>query len=249
MVSGVCANIGIDPAIYLCALDAFAVRRFPGRTASMPVSTGNLAAFEFQGSPSSTTALPPHLPRNRTTRRRYPKHVWAFIFTEKPFRKKGPVGYQLGHLADHKEHGNRWREELDFVGGLAAPPLLFGLFTSAANAAYFPSAFLRPTDFSFHLRSLVQRRAQQLYGEVCQLLPPGLEVKPCRDPEWDLERFRWSPPVGQTTNVAVFLEYRRSRIDELLQSRGTETRPASGEFEAASPISTSSTHLDGVETA
>ena len=55
--------------------------------------------------------------------------------------------------------------------------------------------------------------------------------------------------MGQTTNVAAFLDYRRRRIDELLRSRGTETRAASGAFEAASPISTSSTHPDGAATA
>ena len=107
----------------------------------------------------------------------YPKHLWAFVFTGKPFRKKGPDGYQLGHLVDHKEHGNRWREELRAVGEDREPPLLFGLFTSAANTAYFPSAFLRPTDFSFHLRSLVQRQAQHLYSDVCLVLPPGLELQ------------------------------------------------------------------------
>ena len=229
----------IDPAIYLwdgspCAFPG--VRRHAG--------SKEISAFRRQ---SAQDALPPHC--LAIDDNDYPKHVWTFIFTGKPFRKRGPVGYQLGHLVDHKEHGNRWREELDFVGGRAEPPLLFGLFTSATNAAYFPTAFLRPTDFSFHLRSLVQRRAQQLYGEVCRLLPSGLQVKPCDDPEWDLERFHWSPPVGHATNVPAFLEYRRHRIDELLRSRATETRTASGGFDAASPTSRSSTHPDGAAAA
>ena len=194
------------------------------------------------------TFLPPHC--LAIDDNDYPKHVWAFIFTGKPFRKKGPVGYQLGHLLDHKEHGNRWRDELNLVGGYAEPPLLFGLFTSAANAAFFPSAFLRPTDFSFHLRSLVQRRAQQLYGRsICRVLHSGLEVKPCHDPEWDLEGFHWSPPVGQATNVPAFLDYRRHRIDELLRSRVTETRAASGAFETASPTRRPSSHPNGAATA
>ena len=78
----------------------------------------------------------------------YPKHLWAFAFTGKPFRKRGPNGYQLAHLYDHKEHGNRWREELDIPPGAKEPEPPYGLFTSAANAAYVPDAFLRPTDFS-----------------------------------------------------------------------------------------------------
>ena len=229
---------GIDPAIYLwdgspCAFPG--VRRHAG--------SKEISAFRRQ---SDQDVLPPHC--LAIDDNDFPKQVWAFTFTGKPFRKRGPVGYQLGHLVDHKEHGNRWREELDFVGGCPEPPLLFGLFTSAANAAYFPSASLRPTDFSFHLRSLVQPRAQQLYGEVCQLLPPGLEVKPCHDPEWDLEGFHWNPTVGQTTNVAAFLDYRHRRTDELLRSRGTETRIASGAFGAESPTSASLRHPDRVAT-
>ena len=156
---------GIDPAIYIwdgspCAFPG--VRRHAG--------SKEIAAFRRR---SDQDALPPHC--LAIDDNDYPKHVWAFIFTGKPFRKRGPVGYQLGHLIDHKEHGNRWREELDHVGGSAEQ--LFGLFTSAANAAYFPSAFLRPTDFTSLLRSLMQRRAQQLYGEVCRTLPPGLVIK------------------------------------------------------------------------
>ena len=208
---------GIDPAIYLwngspCAFPG--VRRHAG--------SKEIAEFRRQ-SPQDTP--PPHclaLDDND-----YPKHLWAFVFTGKPFRKKGPDGYQLGHLVDHKEHGNRWREELRFMGEEREPPLLFGLFTSAANTAYFPTAFLRPTDFSFHLRSLVQRRVQHLYADVCRVLPSGLELKPGIDPSWEPERFHWSPPVGETTQVLAFLEYRRGRIDELLRNRADALRSRS----------------------
>ena len=95
----------------------------------------------------------------------------------------------------------------------------FGLFTSAANAAYFPSALLRPTDFSSELRLLLQRRALQLYGDVCRVLPPSLEMKPCNDPSWDLDGFCWGKPVGEMTNVQAFLEFRHERIDELFEKR------------------------------
>ena len=205
---------GVDPAIYLwdgspCVFPG--VRRHAG--------SKEIAEFRRQ-SPQATP--PPHclaLDDND-----YPKHLWSFVFTGKPFRKKGPDDYQLGHLVNHKEHGNRWREELRFMGEEREPPLLFGLFTSAANTAYFPSAFLRPTDFTFHLRSLVQRRAHHLYADACDVLPPSLELKPSIDPSWEPERFHWSPPVGQTTHVPAFLEYRRGRIDELLRNRADALR-------------------------
>lgn len=216
---------GIDPAIYLwdgspCVFPG--VRRHAG--------SKEIAAFRQR---SSEGALPPNC--LAIDDNDYPKHVWAFIFTGKPFRKRGPVGYQLGHLVDHKEHRNRWREELHHVGGPAEPRTLFGLFTSAANAAYFPAAFLRPTDFSFPLRSLLQRRAQQLYGDVCRILPPGLEVKHCCDPEWDLEAFPWNPPVGDATYVSAFLDFRNHRIEELLRGPRTEPLADSGRHESPPP--------------
>ena len=132
-------------------------------------------------------------------------------------------GYQLGHLVDHKSHGNRWREELNLLPGSDEPLPLFGLFTSAANAAYFPAAFLRPTDFSFRLRSLLQRRAKSLYSDVCRILPPGLEVKPCDEGSWQLDQFDWAPPAGRTTNLPAFLDFRHDRVDELFRTR--EERP------------------------
>lgn len=149
----------------------------------------------------------------------YPKHLWAFAFTGKPFRKRGPDGYQLAHLYDHKEHGNRWRDELDFPPDAKEPEPLHGLFTSAANSSYVPSAFLRPTDFSPRLRSLIQRRALQLYGDMCCIVPPPFAAKPCEDPSWSLGSFQWSTPVGSMDNVPDFLEFRRVRMEELFDKR------------------------------
>ena len=146
----------------------------------------------------------------------YPKHLWAFIFTDKPFRKKGPTGYQLARLLDHKKAGNRWRDELVCP---SEPPLPYGLFTSAANAIYAPAAFLRPTDFSTKLRHLVQRRAQQLYGDVCRLVPPPFAVRPCEDSVWALDNFPWSAPVGNMDRVLDFLGFRRERMGELIDER------------------------------
>ena len=84
---------------------------------------------------------------------------------------------------------------------------------------YAPGAFLRPTDLSPSLRSLIQRRAQQLYGDVCCLVPPPLAVKPCEDPDWAVDKFQWSAPVGGMERVADFLDFRRKRIGELIEKR------------------------------
>ncbi len=206
--------LGIDPAIYLwegspCVFPG--VRRYAGST--------EIAVFRQR---AAADEVPPQcltLDDND-----YPKHLWAFAFTGKPFRKRGPDGYQLAHLFDHKEHGNRWREELDVPPDAKEPVLPYGLFTSAANSAYVPGAFLRPTDFSPKLRSLIQRRAQQLYGRICRIVPPPLAVKPCEDQNWSLDNFQWSTPVGGMDNVPGFLEFRRERLGELFDKRHAALR-------------------------
>ena len=202
-------ELGIDPLIYLwegspCAFPG--VRRSAGST--------EIAVFRQR---ATADGVPPQclsLDDND-----YPKHLWAFVFTGKPFRKRGPDGYQLAHLFDHKEHGNRWGRELDHLPGTEGTLLPYGLFTSAANSVYVPDAFLRPTDFSTRLRNLIQRRALQLYGNICCVLPRPLAVKRCEDPKWALDNFRWSAAVGGMDNVPDFLEFRRGRMEELFDKR------------------------------
>ncbi len=201
-------ELGIDPNVYLwegspCAFPG--VRRHAG--------SDEIVQFRGRGSNASS---PPHC--LRLDDNDYPKHLWAFLLTGKPFRKSGPPGYQLAHLADHKVHKNRWREEFD-RDGTADPPLLFGLYTSAANTAYVPSTFLKPTDFAGALRALLLRKAYELYSPVCHLAPPPL-IEKTMDTIWMLANFEWGRPVGSVTNVASFLEYRSNRMKELLENVG-----------------------------
>ncbi len=205
---------GIDPAIYLwegspCAFPG--VRRYAGST--------EIAVFRKRAAPDEAPSQCLALDDND-----YPKHLWAFVFTGKPFRKQGPDGYQLAHLFDHKKHGNRWRDELHRPPAADELVPLYGLFTSAANSVYAPGAFLRPTDFSASLRSLIQRRALQLYGNICRIVPPPLEVKPCEDPNWALENFQWNAPVGGMDHLPDFLEFRRERMGELIDKRYSALR-------------------------
>ena len=201
--------LGIDPAIYLwdgspCVFPG--VRRHAGKK---EISVFRQRAAP-DGGPSQCLALDDN---------DYPKHLWAFVFTGKSFRKHGPAGYQLAHLFDHKRHGNRWRDELDLPPEVDEPAPLYGLFTSAANTVYAPGAFLKPTDFSPRLRSLLQRRALQLYGNICRVVPPPLAVKPCADRKWDLDNFPWSAPVGGMDRVPDFLKFRRESMDKLMDER------------------------------
>lgn len=208
--SGQLEAVGIEPAIYLwegspCAFPG--VRRYSG--------SAEIAAFRKRARREDP---PPHC--LTVDDNDYPKHMWAFVFTGKPFRKRGPRGYQLAHLFDHQEYGNRWCVELDGARrGNELPILPYGLFTSAANAVFVPSAFLRPTDFSPKLRSLIQRRAFHLYENCCCLVPPPLKGKPCDDRAWALDNFQWSAPVGGMGNVPHFLKFRGERMRTLIERR------------------------------
>ena len=153
--SGRLKACGIDSAIYLWEGSSCA---FPG----VRRHAGSREIRVFRKRANAEAAPPNCLTLDDND---CPKHLWAFVFTGKPFRKHGPQGYQLAHLFDHKEHGNRWGVELDRLQGGWKWPAPYGLYTSAANSVYVPGAFLRPTDFSARLRNLIQRRALQLYGD------------------------------------------------------------------------------------
>ena len=145
----------------------------------------------------------------------YPKQLWSFILTGKKFGKKGPTGYQLAHLADHKVYKNRCQKE--FTVKVNNPEkAYFGLFTSATNTVYLPASLLRPTDFCRSLRLLLLQKAKSLYGKFCNLLPPAYEL-PESLPEWVPENFEWSKPVGNLTAVSTFLQQRQEKMDSILK--------------------------------
>ena len=206
--------LGIDPDIYLwegspCAFPG--IRRYAG--------SEEQAVLRKRAAPRAAPPQCLELDDND-----YPKHLWAFVFAGKPFRKQGPEGYQLAHLFDHKEHENRWRNELELPLQAKEPAPLYGLFTSAANSVYAPGVFLRPTDFSTSLRSLIQRRALQLYDDICRIVPPPLKVKDWDDPNWATDKFRWSAPVGGMEHIPTFLNFRRQRMTELIGKRHADRR-------------------------
>ena len=140
----------------------------------------------------------------------FPKHIWSFIFRGKVFQNVGPSGYSLAHLADHKDYKNRRNEEFDFVG--EAPSKLYGLYSSASNTAYMPTNLLKLTDFNSEVRLLLLNKAQDLYGGICNILPPSLRVKQ-QTREWNISNFDWADPVDTATSLGSFFEFRFNIID------------------------------------
>lgn len=148
----------------------------------------------------------------------YPKHLWAFVLTGERFQNRGPREYELAHLADHKEHQNRWSDEFS-LDSQADPPPLFGLFTSPANTVYVPKKLRHLTDVVHPLRALLLKQAYRLYGRVCRLAPPPLVERARDESAWSPEDFTWSDPVGDFRNLASFLEYRQEEVNSWLRAR------------------------------
>ena len=145
----------------------------------------------------------------------YPKHLWSYMFRGKQFQKKGPVGYSLAHLADHKKHGNRSDTDFEAVDGVPQTEL-HGLYSCPTNTAFIHNSMIKPTDFGGSLRNLLLRRAQELYGNYCNLFPEWLRLRRAQSDEWELDKFGWADPVGNISGVTAFLDYRNKKIGSLL---------------------------------
>ena len=146
----------------------------------------------------------------------FPKKLWtAVVYECKGIHQ--PKDYHLAHLFDHKDDKNRYKEETEGWEDLKEDLKFSSLFTCSTNTVYLPKNFIRPTDFSPKLRTLLQRKASDLYSEVCQILPHELEVADCNDPKWDIKNFEWNEPVGDITYVNNFLDFRFEKMNKLFE--------------------------------
>jgi hypothetical protein len=152
----------------------------------------------------------------------YPKQLWSFVFRGVQFSKFGPEGYALAHLADHKDHGNRVGQDFEVTEGGQTPRTLFGLYTCPSNTVYIPLSLIKPTDFVGTIRALLVRRAQDLYGTLCNILPPFLRIPENSSPEWNVNEFKWSDPVGTMKHIPSFLDFRRVRLEKLINASGAQ---------------------------
>lgn len=194
-------NHDINPDFYLwekssCTFPG--IRRYAG--------SSEIASYRkqaVQDIPSSKDAL-------RIDDNSFPKQIWSFIFRGKHFQNYGPSGYSLAHLADHKDYKNRRDKEFEVIGKV--PEKLYGLFTCASNIVYIPTSLIKPTDFSSEIRLLLLNKAQNLYGKICNIIPPNLRIKKT-SPEWDINNFDWAEPVGTKTYLNNFFDFRYSKME------------------------------------
>lgn len=206
----------IDPAAYLWERSPSAfpgVRRYAG-SREIAAHRGHAQIDESQ----SVCALA--LDDND-----YPKQIWSFVFRGVQFSKFGPADYALAHLADHKEHGNRFATDFEVTEAGDDPRPLFGLYTCPTNTVYTPVRLIKPTDFVGTIRALLVRRALELYGSFCEILPPFLRIPEPSSSDWNLSEFKWSDPVGTTEHIGSFLAFRNERLRKLIEMKpalGTE---------------------------
>ena len=142
----------------------------------------------------------------------FPKHIWSFLFRGKVFQNFGPTEYSLAHLADHKDYKNRKDEEFEIIG--EAPEKLYGLYSSASNTVFMPRNLLKLTDFNSEARLLLLNKAQDLYGGICNILPPAFRVRELPT-DWKISNFEWAAPEGAGACLDSFLAFRSNTIDSL----------------------------------
>jgi len=147
----------------------------------------------------------------------FPKQIWSFIFRGKKFGNFGPDAYSLAHLFDHKESKNRMKDELEYINGNDNTKSYFGLYTCPSNTVYIPNSLLKPTDFNSTLRKLLFRKAESLYKDYCNILPPFIKISNFENEKWNIENFLWSECVGTIDNINLFLDYRNSYLEEIVR--------------------------------
>lgn len=199
---------GVNPAAYLwlgspCAFPG--VRRYAG---SQEVAAHRGHTHLDNSQPLNALALDDN---------DYPKQIWSFVFRGVRFSKFGPEGYALAHLADHKDHGNRFEQDFQITETTNLRSL-FGLYTCPTNTVYIPLSLIKPTDFVGTIRALLVRQAQQLYGSFCNILPPFLRIPEASSPEWNVTEFKWSDPVGTKRRMESFLEFRYTILAKLIEA-------------------------------
>ena len=147
----------------------------------------------------------------------FPKHIWSFVFRGQQFGKFGPTGYSLAHLVDHKKDRNRMPDEFNFTHGHEYKKPFYGLYSCPSNTVYSPTNMIRLTDFNGAVRNMLFRKAESLYKDVCNIVPPYIKIKNNKNTRWELSEFKWADPVGTMDNMEAFLSDRKKKISKILE--------------------------------
>ncbi len=147
----------------------------------------------------------------------YPKQLWSFMIRGKRFNGSNPRGYELAHLFHHKlETATPIEDELSGELELLLPVSAF--FTSACACAFVPKSLARVTDLSLLARKVLQRKVLEMYGSICNPLPPAVTLRN-EDSDWSPAEFTWAEPVGSlaenSTGIDSFLDFRQRELERM----------------------------------
>ena len=149
----------------------------------------------------------------------YPKELWSFALRNRKTNKTNPPGHSLAHIIDHKDYNSRNGEELLGFSTSEKKNLLAGLYTSSVNTLWIPNVFLKPTDHSSKIRSLLIQLVDVHYSDICEPLPHGLKFNPeIAGNGWNLNDFPRPAIKGDVQHIQSFLAYRSDQINDLLNS-------------------------------
>ncbi|AZZ37456.1 hypothetical protein CIK05_11850 [Bdellovibrio sp. qaytius] len=148
----------------------------------------------------------------------YPKELWSYICRGTKFQKKNPEGYEFAHFFIHKAESEIGIQH-ELLGAEKYNSTISGFFTSAAGSAYIPKSLARVTDLNLKARKLIQLKCVEIYGSVCKVLPPGVELKIESD-DWKTADFEWAKFTGESVDSRVqdFLRFRESELERLVLS-------------------------------
>lgn len=146
----------------------------------------------------------------------YPKELWSYVCRGSKFQKKNPDGYEFAHFFIHKAD-SEIDIHLELLGADKYDSEISGFFTSCAGSAYIPKSLARVTDLNLKARKLIQQKCKEIYGDICNVLPPGVELKRETD-DWKTSDFQWAQFTGENAKDRVqdFLRFRETELERLV---------------------------------
>lgn len=146
----------------------------------------------------------------------YPKELWSYVCRGAKFQKKNPDGYEFAHFFIHKAD-SEIDIHLELLGADKYESEIGGFFTSCAGSAYIPKSLARVTDLNLKARKLIQQKCVEIYGGVCNVLPPGVELNRGSD-DWKTSDFQWARFTGENGKERVkdFLRFREAELERLV---------------------------------
>ena len=67
------------------------------------------------------------------------------------------------------------------------------------------------------LRRLLFQKAEFLYRDYCNMLPPFIKIPEAENEKWKIDNFQWGECVGDTNNISIFLNYRNNLMESFIQ--------------------------------